>query len=265
MVELLQNKNSATRFQVLVEIAASQPDIQQKEIAARLNISPQAVSQYVNRLIEDGMVVSDGRSRYTATKEAVNWILKTLRELDSYTSSVRKAVTSITTCAAMAESNLKKGQTVSLVMENGILVAKSHAGLGAKGIVVTDARQGEDVGIANIEGIVSLNHGKVTILTMPTIQKGGSSDIDIDKLKRHTDAKNLSGAIGIEALVALRKESIEPLYFYGVTDAAIEASYSGIPFLVVCTDDDVPELINNLNKENIDFDLLDISLHTEEE
>ncbi|MFC2071372.1 winged helix-turn-helix transcriptional regulator [Chloroflexota bacterium] len=265
MVEIIQNKNSASRFQILVEIAANQPNIQQKEIAARLNISRQAVSQYIERLIENGMVISDGRSRYTATNEAVNWILKNLRELDSYISFIRKAVTNITTCAAIAEADLKKGQTVILVMENGILMAKSHAGLGAQGIAVTNARQGEDVGIASIEGIVPLDHGKVTILTVPTIQKGGSSNIDLDKLKSHTDAKKLSGAIGIEALVALRKASIEPLYFYGVTDAAIEASYSGIPFLVVCTDDDVPGLINNLNKEKVVFDLLDISLHTEEE
>ena len=41
MVEILQNKNSATRFQILVEIAASGPNIQQKSIAAKLDVTPQ--------------------------------------------------------------------------------------------------------------------------------------------------------------------------------------------------------------------------------
>ena len=36
MVEILHNKNSATRFQILVEIAASGPGIKQKSIAAKL-------------------------------------------------------------------------------------------------------------------------------------------------------------------------------------------------------------------------------------
>jgi putative transcriptional regulator len=42
MVEILQNKNSATRFQILVEIAASGPNIQQKDIATKLGVTPQA-------------------------------------------------------------------------------------------------------------------------------------------------------------------------------------------------------------------------------
>ena len=125
MIEVLQDKSLATKFQIIVEIAAGQPSIQQKEIASRLNVSRQAISQYIEKLMEEGLVTSDGRSRYSLTKEAVNWILKTLRELESYSAFVKKTVTNITICAAVAESDLKKGQIVALEMENGILVARS--------------------------------------------------------------------------------------------------------------------------------------------
>jgi len=47
VVEILRNKNLATRFQILVEIAASQPNIQQKNVARRFNLTPQAVSDYI--------------------------------------------------------------------------------------------------------------------------------------------------------------------------------------------------------------------------
>ena len=77
--------------------------------------------------------------------------------------------------------------------------------------------------------------------------------------------KILTGAIGIEALVTLKKAGIEPRYFYGVTQAATEASYSGIPFIIVCTNDAVPDLIKNLKQENVAYDLIDISLNTENE
>jgi len=39
MAELLKDKSQATKFQIIVEIAAGQPSIQQKEIASRLNVS----------------------------------------------------------------------------------------------------------------------------------------------------------------------------------------------------------------------------------
>ena len=51
MVEILQNKNSATRFQILVEIAASGHSIQQKSIAVKLGVTPQAISDYIRQLV----------------------------------------------------------------------------------------------------------------------------------------------------------------------------------------------------------------------
>ncbi|MGB2855833.1 MAG: winged helix-turn-helix transcriptional regulator, partial [Dehalococcoidia bacterium] len=47
MTQLLRSINLATKFQILVEVAANQPDIQQRDIAERLDLSPQAVSDYV--------------------------------------------------------------------------------------------------------------------------------------------------------------------------------------------------------------------------
>ena len=76
MTEVLQNKNLATRFQILAEIAANQPNLQQKDIARKLNITPQAVSEHIIRLEEEGWVVSEGRSRYKVTQVGVNWVLK---------------------------------------------------------------------------------------------------------------------------------------------------------------------------------------------
>jgi len=80
MAQILQDKSLATKFQILVEIAAGQPDIQQKDIARRLNVTPQWVSEYIVRLVEDGWVISEGRSKYRVTNEGVNWLLKALED-----------------------------------------------------------------------------------------------------------------------------------------------------------------------------------------
>ena len=53
MVQVLQNKKLATCFQILVAIAAGQPNIQQKSIAAGIGVPPQAVSEYVAELTRD--------------------------------------------------------------------------------------------------------------------------------------------------------------------------------------------------------------------
>ena len=95
MAQLLQDKSLATKFQILVEVAAGQPDIQQKDIARRLNITPQWVSEYIVRLVEDGWIISEGRSKYRITKEGVDWLLKALREMRSYFTIVEEVALGI--------------------------------------------------------------------------------------------------------------------------------------------------------------------------
>jgi putative transcriptional regulator len=134
MAQILQSKNLATKFQIMVEIAAHQPNIQQKDIALRLDITSQAVSEYIRELIRDGWLNSDGRSRYKVTKEGVDWILQMSRQLHSYAWFVSKAVADISTTTAIADSDLSVGQPASLYMKDGLLFAsEAISGKGAKG------------------------------------------------------------------------------------------------------------------------------------
>lgn len=133
MIEILRNKNLATRFQILSAIADSGPNVRQQEIARKLNVTPQAISDYVAQLIGDGLLSSDGRSHYKVTPEGVNWIIRMLRELKGYTGSVEKAITNISVCTAVAEGALSKGETVGLKMKHGMLYAGSRTADGARG------------------------------------------------------------------------------------------------------------------------------------
>src|SRR4030042_2338589 len=151
--QLLRNKNLATRFQILIEIAANQPYIQQKDIANRIGVTSQAVSDYISKLEKDGWISSQGRSRYRVTNEGVNWVLKALRELQEYSTDAERAITNINTWAAVADIDLKKGQTVGLVMKQGLLFATTYASKGAHGTATHSARKGEDAGITGLEGI----------------------------------------------------------------------------------------------------------------
>jgi len=260
MPQVLQNKNLATKFQILVEIIANQPNVQQKNIAKKLSITPQAVSEYVMKMEEDGWVVSEGRSRYRVTREAINWVLRELRDLQSYLDFVRSVVTNITVCAAVADCDLLEGQSVGLVMKQGLLVATANAGDGAKGIAVSSAQKGEDVGISGIEGIVDLQPGMITILKVPDIQRGGSRKVDLARLKYELGKERLVGAMGIEAMSSLRRVDCVPDYVYGVTEASIEAAHTGLPFLIICTIDEIPNIIKRLEDEAVPSELLELSI-----
>jgi len=262
MPQILRNKNLATKFQILVEVAANQPNVQQKYVAQKLGVSSQAVSEYINELVKDGWLVSDGRSRYRVTRDGVNWLLNAFRELREYSTFVEKAVTNIAVCAAVAGCDLSAGQAVALKMKDGLLYAtaagKAARGKTATGTAIADARKGEDVGVSNIEGIVELAMGKVTVLAVPDIQGGGSKSTDLAVLKRELGKKGPVGAIGIEAFTALRGIGVEPHYFYGVSEAAIEAAQSGLSFLIVCAHDQIPHLLARLREENVDYELVDL-------
>ncbi len=257
MVEILQNKNSASRFQILVEIAARGPGIHQKTIAARLGLTPQAISDYIHQLLEEGLVLSTGRSTYKISAGGVNWMVKVLRELNDYVPVVQQAITNITTCAAIAEDDIEKGQAVGLKMKEGLLFASRRASGGARGIALSTVRQGEDVDVSSIEGLVDLTRGKVTVVQVPGIQKGGSRQVDPKRLRSKVSGGGQVGAIGIEALIALRRAEIEPRYLYGVTEAAVEAARCGLSFTVVCTDDAISGLVKRLREEGLDYELVD--------
>lgn len=259
MAQILQNKNLATKFQILAEVATNQPNIQQKLIATRIGVTSQAVSEYVRELLKEGFIVSDGRSRYKVTKEGVDWVLRMSRELQDYSSFVGKAITKATVCAAIAECDLSQGQAVGLKMIDGALCASETVGKEARGMAISNARAGEDVGVSNIEGIVELKIGTTTIVKVPGIEKGGSKGTDFSKLKESTNRSNLIAAVGIEALCALRGIGISPDYFYGVEEAIVEAAFSGISPTVVCVDEQISTLLQRLEGEGLGYEMIDLA------
>jgi len=259
MAQILKSKNLATKFQIMVEIAAHQPNIQQKDIAPRLGITSQAVSEYIRELIKDGWLSSEGRSRYKVTKEGVDWILQMSRQLHSYAWFVSKVVADISTTTAIADTDLSVGQPASLYMKDGLLFASDVIRTkGAKGTAVTEAKKGQDVGIGNVEGVIKLESAKLTIGKVPNVQGGGSRSTDLARLKREVKEAKLVGAMGTEALVALMQIGVKPDYVHGVREAAIEAAYCGLSSLVVCSEDKVSILLQRLEEENLDYEIVDL-------
>lgn len=260
MVNILQSKRESSRFQILVEIAAHQPNLRQKEVAERLGVTPQAISEYIKELVANGLVTTDGRMRYSITKEGVEWLLEGAAELKRYARVVMEDIIShVSVWTALAEANLAEGERVSLEMRGGLLYANRKEGIEASGITISEARAGEDVGVSDLKGLISLEEGVIVVAKVPRVQAGGSRKVDVDTLKTLVSSDRMIGALGVEALVALRKAGREPDVIFGAKESAVEAAYHGINSVIVSVDEQVPSLLERLESEGLKYELVDLT------
>ncbi|OPY48670.1 MAG: MarR family protein [Methanosaeta sp. PtaU1.Bin112] len=261
MTNVLQSKRESSRFQILVEIAAHQPNLRQKEVAESMGVTPQAISEYIKELVADGLVTTDGRMRYRITKEGVEWLLESAAELKRYARVVMEEIIShVSVWSAIAEANLAEGDRVSLEMRGGLLYANNKEGIEASGIVIAEASEGEDVGISDLRGLISLEEGRIILCKVPRVQNGGSSRVDLEALRRELAKAGKVGCLGIEALVALRKVGREPDIIWGAKEFAVEAAYHGISSVIVSVDEQIPGILTRLESEGLKYELVDLTL-----
>ncbi len=255
---VLERKGEITRFQILVETAASQPQIKQSEIAASLGITPQAVSEYIKNLIEDGLITSSGRGQYKVTPLGVEAIIGGARELQEYSKYVLdNVVGQVSMWPALAAGPIRKGSRVRVSMKDGVLRASAR-GAGAEGMAACDASDGEDVGVTELKGVIPLVRGRVRVVKVPSIEAGGSRAVDVKKLG--VELEGIIGVSGAEALAALRKAGAGPSIAFGSVEALADAAVKGVNGTLVISADMAPQAIQKLEAAGVEYSVLDCDL-----
>ncbi|BDC35914.1 MarR family transcriptional regulator [Candidatus Methanoliparum sp. LAM-1] len=251
---LLKNKKNSTKFQILVEIAANQPNVRQKDISERLEITPQAVSEYIKEMVREGLVYSPSKGKYKITKEGTDYIISSLNDFKAYTKEILdNIVKTIAISPAIASYDIKKGDKVGLYMKKGMLYAGRDVDGGATGVAVCYALNGEDVGISEIKGIIKMDIKEVTILQVPSIKDGGSRRVDYKKLENFVKDKDFISAYDLESYVSLKKINANINSFFGSIASVCDAAEHGLETLFVCTNDNIINIINELNKRNLKY------------
>ena len=93
-MEILQKGGALTHFQILGEISKQEPNLKQKDLAERLNITIQAVSENIKILTEKGYITSnDGRAPYKITQKGIAKVKKDAIILRKYSDSVLETMT----------------------------------------------------------------------------------------------------------------------------------------------------------------------------
>lgn len=260
MVDVLDTKRAAMRFQILVEIAERQPAVRQGEIAEAVGVTSQAVSEHIRELVEDGYVTREGRSRYGVTKEGVDWLLRSASEVRRYADHVTEDVLGgLEEDAAVAATGITEGDEVGLAVVEGLLTADPTHTDGATGRAMNDADAGEVVAVTSFEGVIELDPGRVTVLQVPSIRSGGYSSIDSEYIRSATDDADVLVCSGVEAVVAVRQSGREPDTWFAAAELAAEAAGKGLDVVVVGTADRVGEITNAIRDTGIRYEVNDVA------
>lgn len=256
-VSVLNNKRDATRYRILVEIAERQPAVSQREVAEAVDITPQAVSDYLRDLIQEGYVKKEGRGRYEITNEGVDWLISKTDDLRSFLRHVTDDVIGdVEVDAAIATAEITDGQIVHLSMRDGLLHATPGDAGDATAVAVGNADPGQAVGVTDFDGIVEFEPGTVTIVSVPTV---GESEPPPDRetIAERADDHDLVATAGTEAYAVSREANLTPDVRFGIGPAVREAATRGLDVLVVAVGSSINELANELREGSVAYELLD--------
>ena len=165
-------KRNITEFQILAEIIRKQPHIKQKEIAEALGITVQGVSEHIRNLLKKGYIKSRSRGEYILTDKGIRVLKTWISQFRDYLEEINRDIYRYKDIwPAIADEDIEDGERVYLFMKSGLLYASKKVKTPSTAEVVEGGKKGEDIAITNIEGIIEMKKGKVTILRIPPRDK----------------------------------------------------------------------------------------------
>jgi len=253
---LLKDKGEFTKFQILLEIMRHQPHIKQKDISDKLGITIQAISKYFKKLQKEGYLEAGSeRADYRLTPKAVTKLREDMRGLESYVNEIKHDLKVEHAWPAIATKPVKAGEEVGLMMKEGVMytVSTDSPLTQARGIALADAKEGEDLGLKDLHGKVHVKQGKILIVKLPSIRKGGSHAADITKVTAFfdefkPDRVGVMGAVGRAVLSKIGKSAdIE----FGISRAAAIAASRGLNVIVLVVGRMVNRMIQEIDQINM--------------
>jgi putative transcriptional regulator len=253
---LLRDKGEFTKFQILLEIMRHQPHVKQKDIGETLGITIQAVSKYFKKLTREGYIEAGSeRADYRLTPKANSRMHEDLTSLERYVTSIKHEMKIERSMPAIATQQVKAGEEVGLVMKGGVMytVAKDKPDVEAKGIAIADALPGEDLGLKNLQGKVRVKQGKILIIKLPSIRKGGSRSVDLAKVKMFYEEfkPDRVGVMGAVGRAVLNKLGLKADLEFGISSAAAIAASRGLNVFVLVVGRMVKRMIEEVDSINM--------------
>jgi putative transcriptional regulator len=253
---LLRDKGEFTRFQILLEVLRNQPHVKQKDISDKLGITIQAVSKYFKVLREEGLLEGGSiRADYRSTAKGLIKLRDGVRTLESYVTEVKENIKLQHAWPAIATTPVKAGQEVGLIIREGVMytIPLQSAVTGAKGTALADAKPGEDLSLKNLCGKVKVKQGKILIVKLPSIRKGGSRAVDLGKVQAFYDEfkPDRVGVMGAVGRAVLNKLGLKADIEFGISRSAAIAASRGLNVFVLVVGRMTNRMIQEIDQINL--------------
>ncbi len=249
-MHVLRDVREATRLLILLEITTNRHS-RMKSIAERVGLTVQGVSGYLKSMAEDGLVHRVG-GFLTATMKGVELLHARFKELRDFVDASSREMRILDICSAMAGSEVKEGDRVGLVMEDGYLVAYTGREASSKGKALHDAAKGEDVALVELEGIVDLKLGRIALVRVPGARQGGTNNVDLDRAREFISSHPVDKVAVNDAVARIlaTKLDLEPDFEFASVSASLEAAVRGLDVLLLASEDSASEAVSAIEAGN---------------
>lgn len=247
-MNVLRDLRETTRILFLYEVTANH-HTRLRTIAERLEMTVQGASDYAHQLEADGLVVLAG-GEYRPTKRGIEVLQSRLRELRSFVDQAGRSTAFVETTLALAGAAVHRGDRVGLFMEGGYLVAYPGRTASSMGVATEDAAKGDDLAVRGLEGIVTLQPGRIRIVRVPA-SRGAVKRLGPEagrKILRSREA--VVATMDVEGLMAARRLKLHPRIEFAPLAGTVAAAERGVDVVLLVPEERVPEAIQAIEAAN---------------
>ncbi len=238
----LRDLKKNTELLILIELIRS-PSTRLKDIAEDLDITVQAVSQYIAEMKKEELLKEqDGKLR--PTRRGMQIALEHFIGLKDQIDSILKEINAIDRCAAIAGEKIEEGDSVGLVMENGMLMAYPQKEASSVGMALESAEKGDDILVGQLEGIVDMELGSLLVIEAASELEGGSKKANIAQIKAKLN-KSSAGllvagdAVGASILMKIGR----PFIIHAPIESTMSALCKGVDVIFCGARDSTVKLL----------------------
>lgn len=249
----LRDLRRNTELLILAELLLSQ-SAKQKDIAENLGITVQAVSQYLASMRREGLIRERGGGMMP-TRKGMQLAQEHFNSLKREVDGILRKIAVIDSCVAIAGKKIRKGESVGLVMEDGMLMAYPGKEASSTGESIEDADEGDDVLVSQLEGIVDLELGRLLIVEAPSEESGGSKGASFERVRDKIDEFSPGLLVAGDATGAalLMKTSGEFFTIHAPVESSMSALSKGVDVVFCGTRDSVDQIlaaVSDLKRES---------------
>ncbi len=250
----LRDRTATTRVLILAALEA-RPTATLSDVAADLDVTVQAISAHAQEMARQGWLgVEEGS--YRPTPKGRQALHEGVRQLRDAVTTLASPLDVIQVASAVAATPLMAGQEVGLFMSDGELEARPNANAPSRGRAAHAAKAGDEVIVTDLKGMVKLEPGALTVVSLPGPAEGGIARLDLVRLRKLLTAQKPSkvGAHGTGATILARRlvgDAIPGLDFAFAADrAAFNAAERGLDVLLLVTRDRLSEVMQAFERLN---------------